>query len=180
MLIFGIILALMGIMGILMIFMGDERRRKRHHHERKFKLQVIFHQQINHLSMASINSITLTDTNPHSGLIVMIDNFGNTYTGTLQNGALSGFDTTQDTLALDSANPNTLDVTDVAPGGGTTGTLKGDWVSQGNGTSRPNPDPTKPPSQAILDGTVMSGLSCPVTVINKIPTTVTFALQVNF
>lgn len=128
----------------------------------------------------SVNSITLTDTNPHTGLIVVVDNFGNQYKGTLGNVVIAGFDPAQDNFSIDPANTSTLDVQDVAANGGTVATLTGDFTSVGNTVSNPNPDPTKPPSVAMTDGTVLTGLTCQVTAINKLPSTASFALQVNF
>lgn len=152
------------------------------HHHRRFTLAVIFQTNNKSIFMSSVNSITLTDLNPHTGLIVMVDNFGNSYTGTLSVPVLSGFDASQDAVNVDGTTPNQLDVEGVTTSGGTNGTLTGTWTSQGNTTSRPNPNNTAtktfPPSEVIPDGQTFPALSCPVTVINKI--TLSFALQVNF
>lgn len=126
----------------------------------------------------SVNSITLNDVAPHTGLIVLTDNYGNQYSGTLSNAVLSGFDPAQDTVTVDANNPNQLDVQSVSETGGTMATLTGDWTSSGNVDVRPNPDPSKPGSVSIADGEVKTGVSCQVTIINKVSRT--FALQVNF
>lgn len=139
----------------------------------RLHLAIFFHQKS--INMASVNSITLTDLLKHTGLIVVVDALGNQYAGTLANLAVVVTDPTQDTIALDSSSPNTLDVTDLLPGGGTTATITGDFTSQGNAT--PTAGST---AQAIPDGTVFPGLKVLVTVINKIPSQVQLALQVNF
>src|ERR1700761_1224708 len=73
----------------------------------KFLLQTIFLNKT-HPFMASINSIVLTDTQTHTGLIVVVDSNGNSYTGTLSNAVLTGFDPTQDNFAIDPTATSTL------------------------------------------------------------------------
>lgn len=134
-------------------------RRKYH----KLRLAIHFSNNKNQFSMASINSITLTDTNPHTGLIQVVDGAGNVYTGTYANVAVSVADPTQDSATVDTTNPNTIDVQEKNPTGGTTGTLTLDFTSQGNATP-----PAGSTAQAIPDGTVFPGLTCQFVMINKV------------
>lgn len=162
--VFALILALMAI---IVIFTGDHEHRRRHKKKRhKLKLQVHFQTKIKHHLMASINSITLTDLLPHTGLITVVDSNGKSYTGTLSNVAVVVADPSQDTVAVDPNVPSTLDVTDVSPNGGTTAVVIADFASAGN--------------EGIEDGKVFTGLTCTVTIINKIPSEVQLSLQVNF
>jgi uncharacterized protein YdgA (DUF945 family) len=125
--------------------------------------------------MASINSITLTDNQPHTGLITVVDGAGNTYTGTLSNVVVTPADPTQDKATVDPTTPNTIDVQEASPTGGTTVSVTADFTSQGNAT--PAAGST---AQPIPDGTVFTGLTVPggVTVINKV--TASLKLQVAF
>ena len=125
--------------------------------------------------MASINSITLTDNLAHTGLISVVDGSGNTYTGTLANVVVAPADPTQDKATVDPTTPNTIDVQEASPTGGTTVSVTADFTSQGNAT--PAAGST---AQAIPDGTVFPGLTVPggVTVINKV--TASLKLQVAF
>lgn len=122
--------------------------------------------------MASINSITLTDALPHTGLITVTDDFGNTYTGTLSNVAVAVADPSQDTAVVDPNVPNTIDVQEANPTGGTTALVTADFTSQGNSV------PSNPTAQAIPDGQVFLGLTCQVVMINKV--SANLKLQVNF
>lgn len=170
--IFGLALAI-----TIIIIEGDRWRKRRHKH-RHFSLQATFSNKINNTIMASVNTVTLTDLLAHTALITLVDNYGNAYSGTLSNPQITGLDSTLDTVKIDPANPEQLDVTAISETGGNTITLTGDWTSQGNATSRPNPDSTKPGSEAIPDGTVKTGVGCTITIINK--ATRTFALQATF
>lgn len=123
--------------------------------------------------MASIDSITLTDVNPHTGLVQVVDDAGNVYTGTLSNPVITVADPTQDSVIIDPSKPNTIDVQEKNPQGGTTAVLKMDFTSQGNAT--PAAGST---AQAIPDGTVFTGLSCSITMINKV--SAQLKLQVSF
>lgn len=124
--------------------------------------------------MASINSITLTDNKPHTGLISVTDDAGNSYTGTLANVQIAVADPTQDTVTVDPNTPNTIDVQEANPTGGTTANLTADFTSQGNSV------PSTPTAQAIPDGTVFTGLTVPggIVMINKVSTQL--KLQVAF
>lgn len=125
--------------------------------------------------MASINSITLSDNQPHTGLITVVDGAGNSYTGILANVVVTPADPTQDTATVDPTTPNTIDVQEASLTGGTTVSVTADFTSQGNAT--PAAGST---AQAIPDGTVFLGLVVPggVTVINKV--TASLKLQVAF
>lgn len=125
--------------------------------------------------MASINSLTLTDNLPHSGLISVVDGAGNTYTGTLANVVVAPADPTQDSAVVDPTTPNTIDVQEKNPTGGTSVSVTADFTSQGN--SAPAAGST---AQAIPDGTVFPGLTVPggVILINKV--TASLKLQVSF
>lgn len=166
------ILVLLKYMVKVVIFI-QEKKKRRHYH-RKFSLLVLFTKQ-NKLAM-SINATTLTNTTPVSGDIVLQDEFGNEYTGTLSNPQLGIADPALDEASIDPANPDKLIVTAKGPDGVDVITLKGDWVSQGNAASRPNPDPSKPASKAIPDGQIISGVTVPVSITNDI--TRQFALAV--
>lgn len=157
-------------MWIIIIF--DRWRRKRRH---RLKLQVRFHQQLKHIYMASINSLTITDNLPHTGLISVVDGNGNSYTGTLANVVVTPADPTMDTAVVDPTTPNTIDVQEASPTGGTTVSVTADFTSQGNAT--PAAGST---AQAIPDGTIFAGLTVPggVTLINKV--TASLKLQVAF
>lgn len=124
--------------------------------------------------MASINSLTLVDNLPHTGLISVVDGSGNTYTGTLANVVVTPADPTQDTATVDATTPNTIDVQEASPTGGTTVSVTADFTSQGNAT------PATPTAQAIPDGTVFPGLTVPggIILINKV--TASLKLQVAF
>lgn len=123
--------------------------------------------------MASINSITLTDALSHSGLISVVDGNGNTYTGTLANVVVTPADPTQDSAVVDPNTPNTIDIQEKSPTGGTTVKVTADFTSSGNATP-----PAGSTAQPIPDGTVFTGLSCQVVVINKV--TASLKLQVAF
>lgn len=148
----------------IVIKIRDKKRRK--HHHRRFSLTVLFTKQ-NKLTMA-INATTLANTTPVSGDIVLQDEFGNEYTGTLSNPQLGVADPTLDDASIDPTNPDKLIVTSKGTDGTDTVTLKGDWTSQGNTTSRPNSDPSKPSSKVIPDGQVISGVSCSISITNDI------------
>lgn len=160
--IFGLLMAV----AISVYFTKKQRKKKRRHHHRKFLLTVLFKKQ-NKLTMA-INATTLTNTTPVTGDIVLQDEFGNEYTGTLSNPQLGIVDPALDDASIDPANPNNLIVTSKGTDGADTITLKGDWTSQGNTTSRPNADPSKPGSKVIPDGQVISGVSCSISITNDI------------
>lgn len=123
----------------------------------------------------SLNTITLTDTLKHTGVISVTDAAGNTYQGTLANIAVVASDPTQDLVAVDPAAANTIDVTDILPNGGTTANITADFTSVGNST--PAVGST---AQPIVDGTVFTGLKGTVTIVNAIPSTVQLQLAVNF
>src|ERR1700744_1355020 len=136
------------------------------HRKKKIKLYLRVHlisNNKNQVQMASINSITLTDNQPHTGLVSVIDGNGNTYTGTLANVVVTPADPTQDTAQVDPTTPNTIDIQEASPTGGTTVSVTADFTSQGNAT--PAAGST---AQAIPDGTVFPGLTVPggITVIN--------------
>ena len=156
-------------MWIIIIF-GRWRRKMR----LRLKLQVRFHQHLKHIFMASINSLTITDNLPHTGLISVVDGNGNSYTGTLANVVVAPADPTQDTAIVDPNTPNTIDVQEASPTGGTTVSVTADFTSVGNAT------PSTSTAQAIPDGTVFPGLTVPggVTLINKV--TASLKLQVAF
>lgn len=141
----------------------------------KLILQTRFITTKNNIQMASINSITLTDNQPHTGLITVVDGAGNAYTGTLANVVVTTADPTQDTATVDPTTPNTIDVQEANPTGGTSVSVTADFTSQGN--SAPAAGST---AQAIPDGTVFPGLVVPggVTVINKV--NASLKLQVAF
>lgn len=146
------------------------------HREKRFKLKLAIHFSNNKNPFGmSLNTITLTDTLKHTGVISVTDAAGNTYSGTLANIAVTVSDATQDAVVVDPSAPNTIDVTDVAPSGGTTVAITADFTSQGNAT--PAAGSTAKP---IPDGTVFPGLKGLVTIINAIPSTVQLQLAVNF
>lgn len=162
------------LMGLTIAIYINDKKEKRHRiHRHKLKLQVIFQSPIKNHLMASINSITLTDANPHTGLVQVVDDSGNVYTGTLSNPVIDVADPSQDSVVVDPSTPNTIDVQEKNPTGGTTASLKMDFTSQGNAT--PAAGST---AQAIPDGTVIPGLSCSITMINKV--SAQLKLQVSF
>lgn len=164
----------LSIMAIIVIFTGDDEHRWRHKKKRhKLKLQVHFQTKIKHNLMASINSITLSDALAHTGLITVVDDAGNTYSGTLANVTAVPADPTQDKVTVDPTTPNTIDVQEANPTGGTTAIVKADFTSQGNST--PAAGST---AQSIADGTVFTGLTCQIVLINKV--SANLKLQVNF
>lgn len=168
--VFALILALMSI---TIIFIGYKKQKK--HHKKKHKrlrLQVHFQTKYKNHFMASINSITLTDNQPHTGLVTVVDDAGNSYTGTLSNVVIGVVDPSQDTVTVDPNAPNTIDVQEVNPTGGTTAAITADFTSQGNST------PSTPSAQSIPDGTVLPGLTCQIVLINKVSTQL--KLQVAF
>lgn len=167
--ILGILVLLKYMVKIIIII--DEKRHKKHHH--RLKLRVIFQSKIKHHLMASINSITLTDAQPHTGLVQVVDDAGNVYTGTLSNVIVGVADPSQDQVTVDPNTPNTIDVQEKNPTGGTTATVTADFTSQGNQTP-----PAGSTAQAITDGTVFPGLTCSITMINKVSTQL--KLQVSF
>lgn len=142
--------------------------------QHKLRLAIYFQNNKNQFGM-SLNSITLTDTLTHTGVISVTDVNGNTYQGTLGNIAVVVSDPTQDTVVVDPTAPNTIDVTDLAPSGGTTASITADFTSQGNATPT-----TGSTAVAIPDGTVFAGLKGTVTIVNAIPSTVQLQLAVNF
>jgi len=164
------ILVLLKYMVKVIIIIDDKKKRKHHH---KLKLRVIFQSKIKHHLMASINSITLTDVQPHTGLVQVVDDLGNVYSGTLSNPVIDVADPTQDSVVIDPTTPNTIDVQEKNPQGGTTANLKMDFTSQGNATPAPGSS-----AQAIPDGTVFPGLAVSITMINKVSTQL--KLQVSF
>lgn len=159
-LIFGLILGVFVGMWLIGFFIRLFRHKRK---KFRLRLQVFFQTKIKHSFMASINSITLTDANPHTGLIQVVDGAGNIYTGTLANVVLAVADPSQDQATVDPNTPNTIDVQEKNPTGGTTGTLTADFTSQGNSTP-----PTGSTAQAIADGTVFPGLTCQFVMINKV------------
>lgn len=160
--IFGLLMAV-----VLAIYISEkQRKKKRKHHHRKFSLTILFKKQ-NKLTMA-INATTLTNTTPVTGDIVLQDEFGNEYTGSLSNPQLAVADPALDDASIDPANPNNLIVTSKGTDGNDTVTLTGDWTSQGNTTSRPNSDTSKPGSKVIPDGQVISGVACSIAITNDI------------
>lgn len=170
-LIFGLLMGL-----TIAIYINEKRRKKkRKHHHRKFSLAVFFTKQ-NKLTMA-INATTLTNTTPVSGDIVLQDEFGNEYTGTLSNPQLGIVDPSLDEASIDPANPDKLIVTSKGTDGTDAVTLKGDWISQGNTTSRPNSDPSKPGSKVIPDGQIISGVSCSISITNDITRSFVLAVK---
>ena len=168
--VFALILTVMTAIVIFVVGPISDRRRKKKRH--KFKLQVIFQNKIKHFFMASINSITLTDNQPHTGLVTVVDDAGNSYTGTLSNMVIGVVDPTADVVTVDPKTPNTIDVQELKVTGGTTATLTADFTSQGNAT------PSTPTAQAIPDGIVLTGLTCQIVMINKVSTQL--KLQVAF
>lgn len=166
---------LLGLAVFIILYVYLHRKRRF-----KFKGHVIFQQKIKQSFMASQDTLTLKDTNVHTGLIVMEDNDGNTYTGTIANVVLTPSDPTQDNVVTDPTTPSTIDVNALTPSGGATVNMLMDFTSQGNTTSRPNPDPTKPPSKVIPDGQVFTGVPGKFTLINNLPTTLQLTAHVNF
>lgn len=164
------------LMVSISIYINEKRRKKkRKHKHRKFSLIVLFKKQ-NKLTMA-INATTLTNTTPVTGDIVLQDEFGNEYTGSLSNPQLGIADPALDDASIDPANPNNLIVTSKGTDGADTITLKGDWTSQGNTTSRPNADPSKPGSKVIPDGQIISGVSCSISITNDITRSFVLAVK---
>lgn len=161
-------------MALIVIFTGDSehrwRRKKKRH---KLKLRVIFQSKIKNNLMSSINSIVLTDSNPHPGLVQVVDDAGNVYTGTLSNPVIQIADDSQDTLVIDPNTPNTVDVQEKTPQGGTTAIVKMDFTSQGNATP-----PAGSTAQAIPDGTLFTALPVTVTMINRV--SANLKLQITF
>lgn len=172
---FACFLLFLNTMILITILLKDKKKKRKHHH-RKFSLTVLFKKQ-NKLTMA-INATTLTNTTPVTGDIVLQDEFGNEYTGSLSNPQLGVADPALDDATIDPANPDKLIVTAKGPDGIDTATLKGDWISQGNTTSRPNPDSSKPASKAIPDGQIISGVTASISITNDI--TRQFVLAVKF
>lgn len=158
---------------VIIIFEGKRHKKKRHGKHPRLKLRIFFQNKIKHFFMASINSITLTDALAHTGLITVTDDAGNNYTGTLANVAVTVADPTQDTAVVDPTTPNTIDVQEKNPTGGTTAVVTADFTSQGNATLIAGST-----AQAIPDGAVFPGLTCQVIMINKVSTQL--KLQVSF
>lgn len=162
-----VILAIFGSVALTIIIRDKEPSwrpwRRRHRH--KLKLQVYFINKIKHHLMSSINSITLTDNQPHSGLVTVVDDAGNSYTGTITPPVITVADPSQDIVTNDATTPNTVDVQEKNPTGGTTAILTADFTSQGNATP-----PAGSTKQAIPDGTVFPGLTCQIVMINKVTT----------
>lgn len=163
--VFALILA---AMCVIIIFTGDHEHRRRHKKKRhKLRLAVYFHNHKNPFKM-SVNTLTLTDTLVHTGIISVVDLGGVTYQGTLGNITVAPADPTQDIAVVDPNTPNTIDINNVAASGGTVVNILADFTSQGN------------TDKGVADGTVFTGLKGVVTVINDIPSTVQLSLQVNF
>lgn len=161
--------------GMVTIIVIEGKKRKKKHKKHKhphLRLRIYFQNKIKHSFMASINSITLTDALPHTGLITVVDDLGNSYTGTLSNVSVAVADPSQDTVVVDPGVPNTIDVQEANPTGGTTAVVTADFTSQGNSI------PSNPTAQAIPDGQVFPGLTCQVILINKV--SANLKLQVNF
>lgn len=152
---------------ILLFYLIHPRKKKR------LKLAIHFINSKTH--QMSLNTITLTDTLTHTGVISVQDLLGNTYSGTLANIQVQASDPTQDTVVADPTKANTIDVTDLLPNGGTSAVVTADFTSQGNGTPAAGSTAT-----AIPDGTVFTGLKVTVTIVNAIPSTVQLQLAVNF
>lgn len=123
--------------------------------------------------MASINSITLTDAQVHTGLVQVTDDAGNLYSGTLSNPVITVADPTQDTAVIDPTTPNTVDVQEVNPTGGTTAVLTADFTSDGNVIAAAGQTPTAPAT-----GTVFPGLTVSFAMINKV--SANLKLQITF
>ena len=169
----GYILLILALsMIILIITEKDKKKKHKKHKHPKLRLRIYFQNKINHFCMASINSITLTDAQLHTGLITVVDDAGNSYTGTLGNVSVAVADPTQDTAVVDPNVPNTIDVQEANPTGGTTAIVTADFTSQGNAI------PSNPTAQPILDGTVFPGLSVQIVMINKV--SANLKLQVTF
>lgn len=158
---FGLFLAGMAV--TIIIIQGGKYRKKHRHYKPKLNLRVYFHNKIKHHLMA-FNQITLTDTAPHQGKITVVDDAGNSYTGTLSNPIITITDPAQDTVTVDPGTPDTVIVQETVPTGGTTATLTMDFTAQGNTN--------------IVDGTVFPGLTCQIVLINNVTTQL--KLQVAF
>lgn len=169
--IFAWILLLSLYMVEIFIKIRDKKKRKHHH---LLRLQVIFPNNKNPFQM-SLNSITLTDTLTHTGVISAVDAQGNTYQGTLSNIRITISDASQDNVVVDPNAPNTVDVNNVTKKGGTTAALLADFVSNGNATP-----PAGSTATPIPDGTVFKDIPGTVTIINDLPETVQLQLAVNF
>jgi hypothetical protein len=125
--------------------------------------------------MSTLNSVTFTAPGTKTGLIQVVDQQGNVYTGTYANATVVAADPSQDTFAIDPTVASTLDVTEVSANGGTSAVVKLDFTSQGNAT--PAAGST---AQPIADGTVFTGLTCTVAAINKNVSALQLGLQVTF
>lgn len=110
----------------------------------------------------SVNTVTLVDLLPHTGVISVVDQNNAVITGKLSNIAVAPADNTVDSAVVDPNQANTIDVTAISKTGGTTLNLTADFVAD-----------------SPIDGqTTFTGLKGTVTVINDVTTQL--SLQVNF
>lgn len=145
-------------MWIIIIF--DRWRRKRRH---KLHLQVHFHNK-KHPFFMSVNTVTLTDLLPHTGVISVVDQNGVSYSGKLSNIVVAISDGTVDSAAVDPNQANTVDVTALVNAGGTTVAITADFTAD----------------QPINGQTTFTSLKGTVTVINQVAAEIQLSLQVNF
>ena len=109
--------------------------------------------------MSTVNAVNFTTNAPDQGVVSVVDtaNGNAPLSGTLTNLTAISSDPTQDTGAIDTTKPNTVDVAPVSNQGASMIVVKGDFTSQGN--------------PGITDGTVFPGLVVQVAATNNIPTT---------
>lgn len=163
----GLILAIFASMGVVYVFnqyfgwpwKPEGYHRRRRHHLKLF-LVVHFHNLQNTFIMA--NSVTLTDLLPHKGVISVVDQNNNSFSGKLSNIVVASSDATVDQAAVDPNQPNTIDVTAVTKTGGSTLNFTADFT----------------PDIPIDGQTSFTGLKGLATVVNNVTTQL--SLQINF
>ena len=149
---------LLGLAVFLILYVYLHRRK---HH--KLRLVIHFSNNKNPFGM-SLNTVTLTDLLPHTGVISVVDQTGAAVPGTLSNFALVVADPTIDKAAIDANQANTVDVTAIASAGGTTVAITADFTS----------------ASPINGQTSFPGLKGIVTIINQVASQVQLSLAVNF
>lgn len=129
----------------------DLFHRHKHRHY-NYELAIFFHHHHNHHHMPT-TSLTLTDLNPHVGVLSVIDaTTGAVIPGTISNVAETVSDPSQDTATTDATNPNAVDVTAVTNTGSSVLGVTADFTS--------------------TDGTVsITGLSLSLPITNNVTVT---------
>lgn len=146
-------------MWIIRIFKRLFCRRKK----KILQIRVLFHHHTKKHTM-SLNSITLTDLLPHTGVVSVIDQNNNTYSGKLSNIQVTVADASMDSAQADPNQANTIDVTAIVNSGGTTASITADFTSD----------------QPINGQTSFTGLKGQITIINQVAAQVQLSLSVSF